>query len=460
MSKRLNFATIGLTTVAENIRAALFTASDPLAVVQSILELPPHNDRYWVFYGLDEGVNFILKIQRLLAGTWQDIPGYEFTFTTDDSSIYYKEPVQIRADVTTGFVSGVNTVTFDGTAGKDDWRGFDVRISRLGADVMKKGVDFSWDIPNAVWTLLVTGDKFGPGEWYDVEFILQLGSNGGGEIMDGKEFQATKVITNNYSVLATDFGNKMIIQGAVGYLDLTLPDIATIPENKFLWIESGIGSHINAGLKTFSGAQKIDWGKGNLTSVLFGLCESLAIYKQIKADTTQVWRIHEPSEGNWFTAGRDFHSFDDPADVINALQLDGSAISSINYARLYAAVLNFNSSKVCAYADHGTGYNYLKFSLADPSTGLFFLPDTRNLFLRNSSAARDAGLFQDQAIQTHNHPINGSSGVVGILPGANNGISGGGHDGGASKITATDNNVSTDNETRPPNFTMNHFILT
>jgi hypothetical protein len=97
-----------------------------------------------------------------------DAPVYSF-----GSGLMYRTPELIQADATTGFVSGVNTVTFDGTSGKADWRGWEIIPERIGQGTMKKGVDYSWDIIDGVWTLLASGDTFRADEYFFIQFQLR-----------------------------------------------------------------------------------------------------------------------------------------------------------------------------------------------------------------------------------------------------------------------------------------------
>ena len=97
-----------------------------------------------------------------------DAPVYSF-----GSGLMYRKPELIQADVTTGFISGVNTVTFDGSDGKADWRGWEIIPERIGQGTMKKNIDYSWDITTGEWTVLAPADIFQAGEYFFVQFQLQ-----------------------------------------------------------------------------------------------------------------------------------------------------------------------------------------------------------------------------------------------------------------------------------------------
>ena len=467
MSKKIRFNTIGLSTVAETIRAALVKNATPVAIEQSIEEAFPHPNRSWAFYGLDDGINYTVKFQKYVGSTWIDIPGFLFTFTTDNPEVTYKAPLQIQPDNTIGFVSGVNSVVFDGSAGKDDWRGFDIQPERIGTGTMVRGLHYTWDPTTGTWTLLAVGDLFQSLEYFIVNFSLLTSQTGGGQVASGKQWGQATVKNANYQILDSDFGNKIIAKGAGDYFELTMPDIATIPEGKLIYIESGIGNHFCMGIKAFNNAQKFDWLEGNRSILYMGRCEGISIYREVIDSTHSQWRVHT-SEGNFKTVGNDFHSYADPSDLVNALLLDGggTGVSVLKYARLYNDhVLKQDPSKVCSFADWSTGNNKYKFSFANGS-GFFHIPDTRDMFLRNTSAGRDVGIFVDHAMMDHAHSIargdsyNGSSQQSAKKAGGGQGsnlqtdmISKGiiGLDG-----TPLTTHIAT--ETRPVSLSTNHFI--
>jgi hypothetical protein len=83
----------------------------------------------------------------------------------------YRKPEYVTIGVTPGSVPSVNTLTFDGTNGSADWRGWVPIITRAG--VMKPGVDYSWNPATGVLALLKPGDIFGNLEYFFVQFELR-----------------------------------------------------------------------------------------------------------------------------------------------------------------------------------------------------------------------------------------------------------------------------------------------
>lgn len=82
----------------------------------------------------------------------------------------FRPSEQIQADITTGFVSDTNTVTFDGTSGKPDYRGWKMIPERIGTGTMWTNDDYSWNPTTGVWLLLKANDKFAHLEKFDIRF--------------------------------------------------------------------------------------------------------------------------------------------------------------------------------------------------------------------------------------------------------------------------------------------------
>lgn len=83
----------------------------------------------------------------------------------------YRKPEYLTAGVSAGFPSGVNTVTFDGTNGTPDLRGWTPIITR--GTIIQPGVDYSWDPATGTFMLLRLGDKFGTGEFFFFAFEIR-----------------------------------------------------------------------------------------------------------------------------------------------------------------------------------------------------------------------------------------------------------------------------------------------
>lgn len=83
----------------------------------------------------------------------------------------YRSPFQIKAGVTAGVTAGLNTFTFDGTGGVEDWRGYDVYPERIGQGTLPNA-NYTWDKNTGVFTLDLPGDVFQPNEIFNFTFGL------------------------------------------------------------------------------------------------------------------------------------------------------------------------------------------------------------------------------------------------------------------------------------------------
>lgn len=123
----------------------------------------------WIdlLYGVEyTNSNGVLSKWRGLIET--EAPVYSF-----GSGLQYRQPELLQAGVTPGFTSGVNTVTFDGTDGAPDFRGWEIIPERIGQGTMKKNIDYTWDIVTGEWTLLEYLDTFQDTEYFFIQFVLQ-----------------------------------------------------------------------------------------------------------------------------------------------------------------------------------------------------------------------------------------------------------------------------------------------
>lgn len=129
--------------------------------------LPATPDQRWLnlLYGA-EYTDLQGNLQKWRGLIVTDAPVYNLS-----GGLVYRKPEYITAGLTTGFPAGGNTVTFDGTGGAPDWRGWTPILTRNAP--MKPGVDYSWDPLIGIWTLLITNDKFNNLEDFKAEFELR-----------------------------------------------------------------------------------------------------------------------------------------------------------------------------------------------------------------------------------------------------------------------------------------------
>lgn len=388
-----------------HLKYALYKDSDLTTIVTSQSFAPAHPQRTVTFPGLARD-NYRFRLLEVLPDDVTIVRELLYTdFTPGNDSIIYYEPIEIQADVTVGLVHGTTSFTFDGTAGTFDWRNRTISVERVGQGTMQAAVQYLWVPATGVFTLLTVGDTFQSNELFVVSFGLIVGSSGGVPPTVGVSlFKSTRIITGNTTLTSADIGKNIIMKGLSNYFQINLPDITTCPDSIITWFESGIGNHDCIRIAT-SGGQTIDWLKGARTDMKIGRCESFGIYKEV---STSQWRIHQ-ADGNFRTVGRFIYTDADLTKEFNCLLCDGSLVPVTSGARLYEDfVQQLPPAQVCNYIDHGTGTNKYKFSYA--SGGSFFLPDLRNLYLRNSDGSNIPGDFHDQMYKAHGHGIATSNG--------------------------------------------------
>jgi hypothetical protein len=444
-------------SITNDIKYAIYNALAPLAEVSSQTFSAPHAVRDVQFTGLVPG-NYIFKLLEMSGVTVvrSIVPDYNFVPNTNE--IIYYPPIEIEADVTTGVTNGATGFTFDGSGGKFDWRGRNVYVERVGQGTMHRGIQYTWDSTTGVFALVDALDTIQPHELFNVEFDLEVKTSG----LPGPQppFTAVLNVTNNTTLVSGDIGKKIIIKGAVPYLELTLPDAATVVENIVTYFEFGIGSHVNAKILPFAG-DTIDWGKGTLDHITGGVCETLALFVN-----AGVWRVHA-QEGNFLRLGRIISTDGDDTTEYNAQELDGSDMAIATYKRLYEDyVQKLDPSQVVNYsvwaseipAASGLFPNKTKFSYSNGTN--FHVPDRRNLFQRATDGVILPGIYAADTVGAHSHRVitGGSGGSAD--PGKSlvrQSYNGDAAQAGASSLGPYIESTGT--ETKPKNYIVRQFIL-
>lgn len=398
--------------ITNDVTIKVYTDADPLAVIASITHAAPHLADTWSFPGL-ERTNLIFRIFETNAGVIvQQLDDDMNVVPGSASGVKYKKTEQIQSDVTLGFVSGATSIIFDGTGGKMDWRGWDIDTwDRIGQDSLKRGVDYSWDLTTGTFTLLIAHDQFGANEWHNVQFATQSVDGTDSVSTDIRLFSTPKIITANYSVdEGSDMSGLLIVDPADNYLEITMPDIATVVAGRVLTIEMRRAAAIKCCKLLTQGGQPIDWLQGALTYLFACPNEQFSIYKFVDpSGPTSLWRIFNPY-GNFMRVGESIDDDQAADNVFNKIPRDGASLDIFQFARLYDHVLNLPPEQVVDYDDWTTGKNLFKFSLAnstDPTkANQFHVPKRDGMFERNSDGVRLPGDWEDGMIGAHAH-LNG-----------------------------------------------------
>lgn len=404
----LNIYTGAFPTISNDIEIRVYEQANPLAVVVSDRKLAPHGLHTWSFPGLPR-TNYLFRIFEVtgspatiiqqLGGDMDVVPGLA-------TGVEFRATEQIQADVTTGLTNGNTSFTFDGAAGTEDWRGWDIStFDRIGTGPMKKGVDYNWNKTTGVFTLLQVGDVIAFQEWFNVEFEAQNNAITQSTPTIFPLFSSAKIITANYSINAgTDFGALLIVDPPGDYLELTLPDIATVVEFRPVTIEMRRSSTAKCCKIVAQSGQFIDWmGPTGPRNDLY-ICpnESIKLYNFIDRTNPSVpvamWRVLDP-KGNFLTAGHQFGDDNITANMFNVVQFVGTRCDIFQYARFYNDyVSQLPPSQLVNYDDWSTSNRWYFFSLANSSNpanaNKFFIPDRRDIVEKISDGTRLPGEIQ------------------------------------------------------------------
>lgn len=422
----LNIYTGAFPTISNNIEIRIYEQSNPLAVVTSLNYPQPHGLRTWSFPGLPR-TNYLFRIFEMsgtsiiqqLGGDMDVVPGLA-------NGVNFRATEQIEADVTTGLTNGTNTFTFDGTAGTEDWRGWEIStIDRIGTGPMKKGVDYNWNKTTGVFTLVQGGDVFAPNEWFNVEFEAQNNAVTSSTPTIFPIFSAAKIITANYSINAgTDFGAILIVDPPGNYIELTLPDIATVVELRAVTIEMRRTSGNKCCKVLTQSGQVIDWLDLSAPRNDLYICpnETVKIYNYIDrtnpSSPVAMWRTMD-ANGNFLRVGNQISDDNITDHMFNIVQFDGSQCDVFQYARLYNDyVLKLPPSQLVNFDDWATvSQKYFFFALANSSNpanaNKFILPDRRGVMEKITDGHRLPGDVEDSQVGQITVPLKKGNGYVG-----------------------------------------------
>ncbi len=434
-------------------RVNLYDRSSDGTLIQkaSLTQNPPHPERTWTFTDLIPGKNYRYEWIEIDSNdqTLQTYASQNFT-TLSGGSTKIKLPKEVIADFTPGITSGASSFTMDGATGKDDWRGWDIHLEKIGFGTQFTEENYTYNKDTGILTLT---DQLSPFEKLYIEFIPQIVTSAA--VAGSSAFTGVRLITASGAILASDFGtNKILVKGATNFINLTLPAINTIPEFLLLHIETGRGSHKSVTI-TSTTPSAIDWLEGARTKLYMGICESLIIYRygnEIRVDS---------SDGNFKTVGEIISDDAVANKVYNKTELNGAILSNQDYARLYYDyVLNLPAEQTISFDNwYITPQRY---SLAN-NIGQFHVPDRMNLFERAVDAAgeRYPGYYQPATVGPHIHPY-----LTGDKPGISDNandrnvmvpISG---ESEMAKYTDTNSGAGSGTETKPENYSTRRYVRT
>lgn len=340
------------------------------------------------------------------------------SINSNQASVLIKMDEYLQADVTSGLVNGATSYV------NLNWVNWEYSLERIGQGTMVP--DFTDNTePNyhqdaaGGFHLIQSGDVFQPEEKFVARFVPQVIPNLGGD--PSPIFGSGRIITADETLTNADTGQALLIQSATNKITITLPALSTVSDFVFMYFYSAGGSHINAVMQA-PGSDKIIY-PGDLSKIILGQCELLKIYKAFGK-----WNVENELSGVK-SVGRLFYDY---IPEINSLPLNGQLVSRATYPRLWAWAQTLSAGSVVSEAAWNStfitvdGLNYYTnqgyFSTGDGST-TFRLPLIYYFLRPVDTTIRNAGSFQVQTIQLHDHGITASNqsnfGGAGYVPGVN-----------------------------------------
>jgi len=308
-----------------------------------------------------------------------------------------RDDLYLIADVSPYLVSGTAGYGIDPLAVDASLIGWNWSLERIGQGTRNVDVvyvktkvisgvltDTTKDDTDATgWRLLIGGDLVGPNEEWCIHFLPQLQS-----VVSSSStniISAIRVLTANVTLDNSALRQMFWLKGGAGYFEVTLPDLATIPDNEPIYFESSGGSHVNVGLKCVAG-QTIQWYKNaadlasdtRATRIILGQEERLAICKVTLDDSSSRYLLLYGGEGAQAVGEIIMDYSKIPHNTIPAA---GQILSKTTYARLWEWVQNLEAAAKVSPGSYDTvsvldGINYYvnrgKFSDVDSSS--FRLP--------------------------------------------------------------------------------------
>jgi len=456
------------------VKVCLYKTTDDLAIFTSQTSAAPGplDATTWSFPGLPT-VNFVCRIFEVTADddVIRQIEG-DFTFIPSSQTFNYKEPILIKIGTTE--IPGLEPAVFPANVTNvtvPDWIGWEPIIELIGAGTQKENIDYTYNVLTGNWAL-TSGNTFINDVFFWVQFKPII-------VADQSTSQYTQpfieklVITTDTTLTAADIGKKILIRPESSYIEVTLPDIATVTEFRIAYFEFCPGTWKCCKILAHTG-DVIDWlkkGDSDRNAVYGCPNETIEIFKEVIDVETSVWRVQN-SDGNFKTVGQRVSEDQISTGVFNKVPLfgtDSTGIDSDDYARLYYDYVVFlPSAQVCTYANWNTGENKYLYSLKDPSTGKFHVPDLRDLFERVTDGTNNSGYHEEDSIEEHDHAthgqgtISGSGGPYYLSRSGGTRYSGGGTDifgGGTTVDTTMKTGKTGTTETQPRHVVVNRYVL-
>lgn len=421
----LAIANAVVATAGHNLVAAIYDASAPSVVIQSLVVPSPYDGttKNITFLGVDPIVyNFKLfeSIDTTPSGSLRCIFSLQPTVETTQ----IRASLFLVADTSPGFTSGTNTYTDSSLSG------WSYDLERVGFGTQQPVYEYTSD--DTSFTLAVEGDVFNSGEKFVLHF-LPIVSSSSPTISTTNIYSDFVVLTGDTTIDNTYASKVILLQGSSAAFTVTLPALSAVSIFKLFTFFSDGGSHINVSL-VCAGSDTIQFGGTTVTKLILGQGEKLKLLK-----FNNIWNIEFVSD-TVKTVGELFYSY--KTTELNTVFANGSLLLRASYPRLWAWVQTLATGLLVSDGTwasstivDGTTYflNHGLYSTGNGST-TFRIPKLYdNSFFRNvDGSTRVAGSGAVETIRKHNHTMHAFGTIPNLgyyLTNSTNRYSGGGGDG-------------------------------
>jgi hypothetical protein len=328
-----------VTNPANYLVAAIYDHSAPTIVVDSIALPKPYGSSIQIVFTNVQAIEYDFKLFESPDTTPQGTIRSFFVLQPTSETTQVREDLYLVANESVNFTSGTTSYTADAP---NDLTGWNYSLERVGLGTQRPAVDWAKDANG--WHLLTPGDQIQPGEKFVLHFIpiVQQASISPAAV---NLITATRIITTNTALDNTDMTKAMLIQGAGDYLEITMPLLSTVADNKLIMLISAGGNHINAAIKCAGADQFLlmDGGPSLPNSIPIAQNEQFGSFK-----ANGVWNLFAPTPTIWM-GGEIVYNYHKLSP--NTIFANGAEVSRTAYAKLWKEVQRLESGVVINDSD-------------------------------------------------------------------------------------------------------------
>jgi hypothetical protein len=210
------------------------------------------------------------------------------------------------------------------------------------------------------------------GQRFDLEIYELQTTSGGPAALSSSFITGTVEVASNTTLNGVNHANKLIqLRGGSAKTTLTLPDIATTPENAVFIIEASINNDWQTKVQT-QGGQFIYMNNTSWTSLYVGKGESLWLFR-----FSDGWYVINDFGNYYKNIGKPYAAYTYEDDE-NELFCNGSNLLKADYPRLWAKIQTLGGS----LTPDATVWSNNKGLWLEVDVDTFRIPDLREMVLK------------------------------------------------------------------------------